>query len=363
MDTSDPEITFDGSGVCSHCRSYDQEARDGWFRGKEGQKKLQNFLEGVRRVSGSNEYNCILGLSGGVDSSFLAYLVKTWGLRPLIVHVDAGWNSELAVKNIENIVKKLDFDLFTYVVDWEEVRDLQLAFLKAGVPNQDIPQDHVIFAVLRDLASQHGIKSILTGSNIATESILPPSWGYDAMDARHLKAIHRRFGTLALKSYKIVPFWKYYLYYPFVKRMTVYKPLNFIDYNKAEAKAFLKKEFEWKDYGGKHYESRFTKYFQGYYLPTRFGFDKRRAHLSSLIVSGQITREEALKELEKPLYADPELRDDQEFVMKKLGISDEGMVNLLKGPIHCHGEYPSNKKLISFLHSLKARKNKDSLFS
>ncbi len=342
MDTTDPQIRFDPRGVCSHCRTFDTVLRKSWFPDASGQARLREMLATIRRHGEGAEYDCIMGLSGGVDSSYLAYKVKEWQLRPLIVHIDAGWNSELAVKNIENMVKKLDYDLYTHVVDWEEMKDLHVAFLRARVANQDVPQDHVFFATLRHLAIKHKIRSVLTGSNIATESILPASWGYNAMDARHLVSIHKRFGCRRLESFNTVSFFQYCIYYPYVKHIRVYKPLNLIPYNKGEAKELLRQEFGWQDYGGKHYESRFTKFFQSYYLPEKFGYDKRRAHLSSLIVSGQTTRDQALAELERPLYDPVQLEEDREFVLKKLGLEREEFDQIMQPPNKSFRDYPSN---------------------
>ncbi|RME24979.1 MAG: N-acetyl sugar amidotransferase, partial [Candidatus Zixiibacteriota bacterium] len=280
MDTSDPEITFDEHGVCSHCHYFDEFVRPQWHPNEHGRQELERIVDTIRTERAQYEYDCIIGLSGGIDSSYLAYLVRELGLRPLVVHIDTGWNSELAVQNIEAIVKKLGYDLYTHVVDWEEMRALQLAFFKAGVANQDTPQDHAIFAGLYRFAVQNKIRYVFSGSNYATESILPNSWGYSAMDARQIKGIYKRHGDgTKLRSFPFVSFFQYHFYYPYVKRMTVVRPLNFLPYNKELAISTLESELGWKYYGGKHYESRFTKFFQGYYLPVRFGYDKRRAHM------------------------------------------------------------------------------------
>ena len=354
MDTTDPQITFDSAGVCSHCTHFDAVLRKSWLPNEKGQARLREMLAKIKRHGEGAEYDCIMGLSGGVDSSYLAYKVKEWGLRPLIVHIDAGWNSELAVKNIENMVKKLDYDLYTHVVDWEEMKDLHVAFLRARVANQDVPQDHVFFSTLRHLAIKNKIRSVLTGSNIATESILPSAWGYNAMDSRHLMSIHRKFGRKELKSFNTVSFFQYCFYYPYVKNIRVYKPLNVIFYNKSEAKAFLRQEFGWQDYGGKHYESRFTKFFQSYYLPEKFGYDKRKAHLSSLIVSEQMSREEAMAELEKPLYDPVELEEDREFVLKKLGLHREEFDQIMQAPNKSFKDYPSNYRAFMLFKKVRS---------
>ena len=324
-----------------------------WFPNEEGKRRLNAVLQKIKQDGVNKDYDCILGLSGGVDSSYLAYLTKEWGLRVLAFHVDAGWNSELAVKNIELLVKEIKLDLFTYVVNWEEVQDLQRAFFRAGVPNQDIPQDHVFFAILYKYAVKKGIKYVLTGYNYATESVLPISWGYDAMDAKHLKAIHKLFGSKKLKTYKTISFLEYYLLHPFIIRLKIIYPLNYMAYNKNEARELLKNKLGWKDYKQKHGESRFTKFFQNYYLPEKFGFDKRKAHLSSLILSQTITRDEALLELRKPLYDLSEFEEDRDFLIKKLSISRKEYDALMSNPPKKHEDYPSNKKLFDLVHIVK----------
>lgn len=353
MDTTDPDIQFDELGICSHCRKFEHYRKECWFPNEDGEKQLNAIIQKIKQENINNEYDCIIGLSGGVDSSYLAYKAIELGLRPLAVHVDAGWNSELAVKNIENIVKKLNIDLFTHVVDWEEMQDLQVAFLKSGVANQDVPQDHAFFAALYGFAVQNNIRYVLSGSNIATESILPQGWGYDAMDAQHLKSIHKKFGKSPLKTFPIASFFKYHFYYPYIRRMKVIAPLNFMYYNKDEAISILEKKLDWRYYGGKHYESRFTKFFQGYYLPHKFGYDKRKAHLSSLIVSGQLSREMALKELSKDPYPLSELKEDKAFISKKLGLKEGKLEELLTLPDKNFKDYPSNYTLRKVLGVFK----------
>jgi N-acetyl sugar amidotransferase len=286
-----------------------------------------------------------MGLSGGVDSSYVAYTAKRLGLRPLAVHFDSGWNSELAVNNIENIVKKLGIDLHTHVVDWEEMRDLQLAFFKASVANCDIPTDHAFPAILYREAARHGIKYILSGSNYATEFILPSAWGYQSGDLRHLRDIHNRFGRAKLREYPTIGFFQQYIWYPYVRGIKTVKPLNYLPYNKFETKKTIMRELDWRDYGGKHYESVFTRFFQGYYLPVKFGYDKRRAHLSSLINAGQLTREAAMDELAHPTY-DPQLQaDDKAFVAKKIGVSVAELDEIFQRPNKDYSEYASYAKL------------------
>lgn len=352
MDTTDPDIIFDAGGVCSHCRRFEQTFQPNWFPNDEGRRRLEAMVAQIKAEGRGRDYDCIIGLSGGVDSSYLAIKVKELGLRPLVVHVDAGWNSELAVKNIESLVRALGFDLFTLVIDWEEMRDLQVAFLRAGVANQDVPQDHAYFAGLYRFATREKIRWVLSGGNYATEGILPQSWGYNAMDVRHLTSIHRQFGRRPLRTFPTVSFFNLYFGYPLIRKMRVLRPLDFMPYGKEEAMQELSARFGWRYYGAKHHESVWTKFFQGYYLPARFGFDKRKAHLSSLIVSGQITRDQALHELAQPAYAPDELRRDRAFVGKKLGLSEEEFDALLHAPLKSYQDYPSNEGRQQLLRTL-----------
>jgi N-acetyl sugar amidotransferase len=341
MDTSDPEIVFDDQGVCNHCREFDAVTSRNWFPNEEGARRWAAICADISAGGSGREYDCIIGLSGGVDSSYLALKVREQGLRPLVVHVDAGWNSELAVANIESVVRYCGYDLHTHVVDWEEMRDLQLAYLRAGVANQDVPQDHVFFASLYHFATRNGIRYILSGGNLATEAIFPKAWQGPAMDAINLKAIHRKFGQRPLKTYNTIGFFDYYFWYPFVKKMRTVRPLNFMPYNKDKAVAELESKLGWRSYGRKHGESIFTKLFQNYYLPKRFGYDKRRPHLSSLIVSGQLTRDEALRKLAEPLYDSRELEVDLAYFCKKLRISRDEFDALLKQPLTHYSEFPN----------------------
>jgi N-acetyl sugar amidotransferase len=341
MDTSDPSITFDPQGVCNHCRHFDEVTRREWFPNEEGARKWAAMADQIRLAGKGQEYDCILGLSGGIDSSYLALKVKDWGLRPLVVHVDAGWNSELAVANIEAVVKHCNFDLHTHVVDWEEMRDLHLAYLRAGISNQDVPQDHVFFSALYHFATSNRIRYILSGGNLATEGIFPGAWHGAAMDAINLKAIHRTFGERPLKTYSTISFFEYYFWYPLVKKMRTVRPLNFMPYDKDLAIEEMEKTMGWRSYGRKHGESLFTKLFQNHYLPKKFGYDKRLPHLSSLIVSGQMTRDAALVKLQEPLYAPDELEIDISYFCKKLRISRAQFDEFLKPPGRDYSEFPN----------------------
>lgn len=348
MDTTDPEISFGNDGVCSHCRRFELEMKPHWKPTPEGARELEQIIAQIKAEGQGKRYDCVIGLSGGVDSSYLAVKVVEWGLRPLVVHVDAGWNSELAVKNIEQIVTKLGLDLVTCVVDWEDMKELHLSFLRAGLANQDVPQDHAFFAALYKYATEAGIRHVISGANYATEGVLPQSWGYDAMDATHVRSVHRKFGTRPLKDFPIISFYQYYFYFPKVKNMAVIAPLNYMPYEKAMAVDYLEKNFGWRYYGGKHYESRWTRFFQAHYLPTKFGYDKRKAHLSSLIVSGQLSRGEALQELEKPLYSDNELADDKAFVAKKLGIDVAQLERFIAEKPRHYTEFPTNAQQVKW---------------
>ena len=341
MDCSDPEISFDDSGVCNHCNKFDLVASQQWFPNEEGRRRWVGIVDEIKAAGAGREYDCILGLSGGVDSSYLALKARDWGLRPLVVHVDAGWNSELAVANIEQIVKHCGYDLHTHVVDWEDMRDLHLAYLRAGIANQDVPQDHIFFASLYHFATKNGIRYILSGGNLATEGIFPEAWHGSAMDAINLRAIHKRFGERPLKQYKTISFFDYYLWYPFVKKMRTVRPLNYMPYVKAEALVELQQTVGYKPYPRKHGESLFTKLFQNYYLPTKFGYDKRRPHLSSLIVSGQLTRLDALAKLEEPLYDAQELEIDIAYFCKKLRISRAQFDELMNVAPHHFTDFPT----------------------
>jgi N-acetyl sugar amidotransferase len=331
MDTSDPNIKFDLDGVCNHCIEFENVTSSLWFPNEEGKKKLSEIFSKVKKNGKNNEYDCILGLSGGVDSAYLALKIKEFGLRPLVVHVDAGWNSEIAVSNIESIVKYCNYDLYTYVIDWEEMRDLQLAYFKSGIPNQDVPQDHAFFAILYHYAVSNNIPYVISGGNTATEGIpVPLSWENSAMDSVNLKAIHNKFGTIKLKNYRTISFFQYYFYYPFIRKMKTIRPLNFMPYNRLEAIKELVEKVGFKEYGRKHGESVFTRFYQNYYLPRKFGFDKRLPHYSTLILTNQMTREEALLQLKLPLYDNEmSLKYDINFFCRKLGISEKEFEDIM----------------------------------
>jgi N-acetyl sugar amidotransferase len=334
----DPAITFDDFGVCSYCRKYEENEKLLVKKGDEGKRELDRIVGLIKESGKHKPYDCILGISGGVDSTYLAYQAKQLGLRPLCVHFDNGWNSELATKNIENLVSKLGFDLHTFVVDWEEFKDLQLAFFKASVIDIELPTDHAMLATLYTLALDHKIEYVLSGHNIVTESVLPESWYFNKRDSIHIEAISQRFGTIPLKTFPLLtPSLKFRVEWERIKSVGL---LNLMPYNKAEVKKFITKEIGWRDYGGKHYESIFTRFYQGYVLVKKFGVDKRKAHLSNLICSGQITREEAIEELKKSPYDPSVLASDYDFVLKKLELTREAFESIMALPVKKHTDYP-----------------------
>lgn len=353
MDTSDPEIKFDENGVCNHCHQFEEISSSRWLPNEEGARRWRAALLKIKTEGQDRKHDCILGLSGGVDSSFLALKVQEWGLRPLVMHVDAGWNTEAAAANITSIVNYCQYDLHTKFVNRDDMRDLHLAYLRAGISNQDVPQDHIFFASLYHYATKNNIKYVLSGGNLATEGIFPSSWHGSAMDAINLKAIHKLYGDRKLENYDTISFFEYYVWYPFFKKMRVYRPLNYMPYNKDDALAELVEKVDYHPYGRKHGESLFTKLFQNYYLPTKFGMDKRRPHLSSLIVSGQMTREAAMEALEEPLYGAQELELDIELFCEKLRISRKEFDEFMQAPKHHYSDFSNWDGRYRALRSLK----------
>ena len=341
---ADENIRFDGQGICNYYYEYKEaEARD-VLTGEAGSQKMEELVKRIKAAGKGKPYDCLIGLSGGVDSTYVAYLVKELGLRPLAVHLDNGWNSELAVKNVENIITRLGFDLFTLVVNWEEFKDIQLSYLKASVVDIEVVSDHAIFATMYKLAKEKNIGYILSGTNVVTEQIMPPGWLYKKMDFANLKDIHSRFGKKKIKTYPSLDF-KKYVYYSSVLRLIPISILNYVPYNKKEVKELIQKELGWRDYGGKHYESVFTKFYQAYILPEKFHIDKRKAHLSTLICSGQMTKAAALEELAKPLYDPKELAADKEYVLKKLNLDEVEFDAIMRLPVQRHEAFKSDTKL------------------
>ena len=356
MDTTDPEISFDENGVCNHCHNYDR-MYDQLPHGKEKKEELKRIISKIKKDGRGRKYDCILGISGGVDSAYLAFLAQAFGLRVLAIHVDAGWNSEIAVNNIQKMCTKLDFDLHTIVIDWPTMRELQRAYMFSGLPNLDIPQDHVFVAATYQYAKKHKVKYILSGGNIATEGILPNTWGYSNMDYTCIKDVYRKCGRhrKSLKKYPHMGLFEY-VQTTYLSSVAKVNLLNYIDYSKVKAIETLSREFGWQYYGGKHFESRFTKFFQSYYLPKKFGYDKKRAHLSSLIVGGEITRDEALKEMDdNSFYTEEEMLQDRDYILKKLDITLEEWQAIMQGPCRTENNYKNNKKLMITLRKIKQK--------
>lgn len=341
MDTSDPDIVFDEQGVSNHYHNFHRSVMPNWHPDEMGAKMLESLVADMKKTSRSKEFDCLLGLSGGLDSSYMLHtMVTRFGLRPLVFHVDGGWNSELAVHNIHVLVDKLGLDLYTEVINWEEMRDFQLAWFKSGVPHIDIPQDHAFIAVLYHFAEKYGIKTILNGGNIATECVmLPLRYFYWGTDMLQIRDIVRQFGTIPMKTYPFSSVFRHKAYLRYIKGVKVLKPLNMIPYTKAAASETLRREYGWKPYPQKHFESQFTRFFEGYWLPTRFGFDVRRAQLSSLILTGQMTRDEAIAELKKPPIDPDVLKRDFEYVATKLGITPDELYGYHEMPRKFYWDY------------------------
>ncbi len=325
MDTSDSAIKFDHNDVCDHCHDFKDKIEPNWFPNEVGKQKLELLVENIKKAGRNKEFDCILGISGGLDSSFMLHILVTeFGLRPLVFHVDGGWNSELAVSNIQNLVDNLGLDLFTEVIDWEDMRDFQLAWFKSGLPLLDVPQDHAFVATLYKFAAKYNINYIINGGNISTECVRNPlEWFYYGTDMFLINDIIKRYCTRPLKNYPFSSIFYHKIYLPYIRKIKVIKPLNLIEYNKKIAIKTLIDKYGWTSYSQKHFESRFTKFYEGFWLPTRFGFDTRKVQFSSLILTGQMTRNEALRLLEIPSYDKETIHDEFSYIAKKLDISED----------------------------------------
>ena len=349
MDTSDPKISFDERGVCDYCNNYHTNILPNWHPNDHGEKLIEPVINKIKEWGSNKSHDCLIGVSGGADSSYLVYIAKEkFGLNPLIFHVDAGWNSQISVNNIARIIDGLGLELYTEVINWKEMQDLQLSFFKAQVPHLDAPQDHVFFASLYNFAVKNKFKYILTGQNHSTECIREPlEWIYHASDLRQLRDIHQKFGTVPLNTYPTADIFKYKVYYRIFYGQKVIKPLNYVPYNKNKAMQELEDKFGFIPYAHKHYESRFTRFFEGFWLPKKFGYDKRRTHFSSLILTNQMTREEALMELSKPAYDKDEMKQDFEFIAKKLNLNVDELRKLMEGENKTYRDYKNTMFFIN----------------
>lgn len=349
MDTTDTAIVFDTLGVCDHCNTFFNNVLPNWDTGPKGRAQLDRMANEIKESGRGKDFDCIIGMSGGIDSSYLVHLAKeVLGLRPLVFHVDAGWNSQIAVNNIERLVDGLNLDLFTEVIDWEEMKDLQRAFFRSGVSHIDTPQDHAFFATMYKFATKHRVKHILTGANLSTECIRNPiEWMYYQSDSRQIKDIHRQFGEHPLKSFPLTSILRHKVWMPYVRGIKVLRPLNFVPYIKVEAKQLLMDRYGWQPYPQKHFESRFTRFYESYWLPERFGYDVRKVQYSSLIVTGQMTRQEALEELQKPPYDAATIGQEIEFIANKLDMNIEELGACMALPKKTHRDYRNMQEIYS----------------
>jgi N-acetyl sugar amidotransferase len=347
MDTTDAKIIFDEDGVCDHCNGFYKDILPNWHTDERGRQALQKIVEQIKKAGKGKDFDCIMGVSGGIDSSYLTYLARAeFGLRPLVFHVDAGWNSQIAVNNIERLVDNLGLDLYTEVIDWEEMKDLQLAYFKSGVPHIDVPQDHAFFATMYNFAAKYKTKYILTGANYSTECVRNPiEWMYYQSDSTQLRDIHEKFGTRTLDTFPLTSILWHKVYLRYIKGVTVVKLLDYVPYIKEDAMQLLVDRFGWQRYPQKHFESRFTKFYESYWLPKKFGYDTRRVQYSSLILTKQMTRDEALEKLSHPAYDEETIAHEFEYIATKLGISVEQLQGYMDAPNKSHRDYKSQRSI------------------
>jgi N-acetyl sugar amidotransferase len=349
MDITDTKIIFDEKGVCDHCQDFYTNVKPNWHTDEKGHNELLKIIDKIKKEGEGKEFDCIMGMSGGADSSYLLHIaVKKYGLRPLVFHVDGGWNSELAVNNINVMIDKLGLDLYTEVINWEEMKDFQLTYFKSGLPNIDVPQDHAFVATLYNFADKHKIKYILNGGNISTECVRNPlQWLYYGTDMLQLDDIRKKFSTNPMKTYPFSSVFRHKIYLRYIKKVQVIKPLNYFPYIKEDAMKLLSEEYGWKPYPQKHFESRFTKFYEGYWLPKRFGFDTRKVQYSSLILTGQMSREDALEKLKRPAISDEDIKIDFEYIATKLGITIEELQKYMDMPIKSHNDYKNMQSIFN----------------
>lgn len=347
MDTTDSEIKFDSSGICDHCLTYDNKIAPYWNPSSESEKALEKIINKLKVSNKNKDFDCIMGMSGGIDSSYLLHMMVTrFNLRPLVFHVDAGWNTQIAVNNIEKIVDGLDLDLYTEVINWEEMKDLQRAFFRSGVSHIDTPQDHAFFATMYKFANKHNIKHILTGGNFSTECVRNPlEWMWYQSDSIQIKDIHSRFGEIKLKSFPLTNILWHKIYLPIFKNIRLIRPLDYISYDKEKATIELEEKYGFQRYPQKHFESRFTKFYESYWLYERFGYDVRKVQYSSLILTGQMTREEALEKLKSKPYTEEYLKKELEFISNKLDITQNELKEFFNLPLKSHKDYKSQESI------------------
>jgi aminotransferase len=353
LDTTDPDIIFDSAGVCNYCKSYRDTKLQ--FEKVTTTSHMTEKVLTIKADGRSKQYDAIVGVSGGVDSTYALYLaVKKLGLRVLALHVDGGWDSEIAVGNIHRAIEILGVDLYTEVIDWEDMRNLQAAFFRASVVNCDIPQDHAFRAIQYKIAKKLKIHHFISGRNFNTDAMMPEAWVWPNHDSYHIKSVYKRNGTTPLKSYPFFSIPYYYLWLRYIERYEDFRVLEYVGYKRNEAKKYIGKELGWRDYGGKHYESVFTEFYQSFYLPQKFGFDKRKAHLSGLILNGEMNREEAIRELEEPACQADRVEELTTYFLKKIGFSRQEWDEIMKSPNRSHAEYPNAEWILELLrHSKK----------
>ena len=354
MDTSDPDITFDENGNCNHCNDFFKEYKNKIYHGEESDRQLEIIVNKIKQTKGKNKYDCLVGMSGGVDSSYVAYKAVELGLNPLAVHLDNGWNSEESVKNIKNVCNKLNIDYQSYVLNWEEFKDIQLSILKSSIVEVEIPTDVAIIGATHKIASENNIKFIISGGNLATEAILPYQWFYDCKDLRLLKSIQKRFGKNNLKTFPDFGYRKE-IYYKLIRRIRLIYLLNYLPYSKEDAIKTLENEVNWKNYGGKHHESVYTRFVQSYFQPVKFNLDYRRATFSTQICTGEIIREYALEELKNKPYDPEKIEAEKDYIAKKLGITLKEFEEILNSPPKSYKDYPNNEKKLQFLYRVYKR--------
>lgn len=347
MDTTDENIKFDENGICDHCLDYDTYVKPNWHTDEQGRKELERIITKIKKSGNGKDFDCLLGISGGVDSSYMLHLtVKEFGLKPLVFHVDGGWNSELSVHNINVMINKLGLDLYTEVINWEEMKDFQLAFFKSGVPHVDIPQDHAFIATLYNFADKYKIKYILNGGNFSTECVqYPMKYYYYGTDMKQIADIRKQFGKSKMETYPFSSVFRHKIYLKYLRGVNVVKPLNYMPYVKEDALALLEREYDWKPYPQKHFESRFTKFFESYWLPERFGFDPRRVQFSSLILTGQMKRDEAIEQLQRLAYNTESIQDEFNYIATKLGVSAKELQEYFQMPKKFYWNYQNQQNV------------------